>query len=116
MVNALLILLELRVSGESPQTRSETSQDFPFGIAWNHTRLGMLPIVATCSGPVSNAREIAFIFSPATPYPGFWEDALSFSGETARSWKLIIANLRQCSQPPVEPDVSKVPEAINTSG
>ncbi len=42
------------------------SRDFPFTIAWNHPRLGMLPIVTACAPPVSSASEFSpFSYSPS---------------------------------------------------
>jgi hypothetical protein len=32
-------------------TETSLIRDFPFGITWNHSRLGMLPIVTTCAPP-----------------------------------------------------------------
>ncbi len=45
-------------------------RDFPFEIAWNHSRLGMLPIVTTCAPPVSSAWEIFHISSQRPQFLG----------------------------------------------
>jgi hypothetical protein len=46
-------------------------RDFPFGIVWNRSRLGLLPIVTACAAPASSASELFSIFDFRSQFLGF---------------------------------------------
>jgi prepilin-type N-terminal cleavage/methylation domain-containing protein len=66
-----------REAARRTQCINNLNRDFPFEIAWNRSRLGMLPIVIACAPPASSASEFFPFF---TSGPSFWVSTSPIQG------------------------------------
>jgi hypothetical protein len=60
------------------------TRDFPFGIAWNHSRLRTLPIVTAYAPPILARRNFFHFFYFWSQFLGFYLSNTRFSGSLAR--------------------------------